>query len=249
MTGGAADRLPFRRNPFRMFACVGPWAATAYLASYVVAGSALFVASVVVLVVTGVLGLFTFGVPLLAGSALVVRGCAQVERLRSRLAAQPFGATYRQVTGTGPLAHVRTRWTDPATWRDTAYLVPLYLPLLVLDAVTLGIWLALLSGVTLPFWYWAVPNTLADGTHANGVGIGYVPNGPHGTATFGVWIGDLPTALLAAVVFAVLSLAGAYLVVLVARLHRFVARGLLGPRRDPLADAKRVLLTPGPLST
>jgi hypothetical protein len=129
----------------------------------------------------------------------------------------------------------------------------LFVPLLVLDVVALVIWLAFLAGVTLPLWYWSIPQRWQDGQSHHGVMIGYLPNGPHtvivinGHDGFGVWIDDLPTALAAAGVFFVLSLLGAYLVVGAARLHAAVVRSVLGPPVDPLAAAKRMLAEPGPL--
>lgn len=225
MTGIAVERLPLHRNPLRMAVCAAPWTATGYLASYVLVGSGLFATGTAALAVTGVLALFTFGVPLLAGSALIMRGCAHVERMRSRLAADLAGATYHEVSEAGVLAQVRTRWSDPATWRDTAYLVLMYVPLLALDTAAMVIWLTLVGGSTLPLWYWSVP------THAGPFRYGF------------------PVELLAAAVCLVLVPFGAYLTVGAARVHRAVAAGLLGPYRDPLADAKRVLAMPGPLST
>lgn len=225
MTGIAVERLPLHRNPLRVAVSAAPWTATAYLASYVIVGSGLFVAGVAALAVTGVLALFTFGVPLLAGSALIMRGCAHVERMRSRLAVDLTGVTYHQVSDAGVLARVRTHWTDPATWRDTAYLVLMYVPLLALDTAAVVIWLTLVGGSTLPLWYWSVPS--------------------HG----GPLRDGLPAQLLAAAVCLVLAPFGACLTVCAARVHRAVATGLLGPYRDPLADAKRVLAMPGPLST
>jgi hypothetical protein len=225
MTRDAVERLPLHRNPLRLAVSAAPWTASAYLASYVPVGSVLFVAGVATLAVTGVLALFTFGVPLLVGSALIMRGCAQVERMRSRLAVELGVVTYQQVSETGVLAQLRTRWADLATWRDIAYLVLMYLPLLALDTAGLVIWLTLVGGVTLPLWYWSVPS--------------------HG----GPFADGLPSELLTAAGCLVLAPVGAYLVVSAARLHRAVATGLLGPYRDPLADAKRVLAMPGPLST
>jgi hypothetical protein len=249
MTGGPVDRVKVHRNPLRMVSSPSPWVATAYLASYVVVGTALFAVCCTVLVVCGVLSLFTLGVPLLAGAALVVRGGAQVERLRGRLVGARLGATYRAVDRPGVLAQVRTRWTDPATFRDVGYVVLLYLPLLVLDVVALVVWLGLLAGVTLPAWYWSVTSRWSDGTRDHGVKIGFLRDGPHGTGTFGVWVGSLPAALVVAMVFAVLSPLGAYLAVAATRLHTTIAGRLLGPYRDPLDPARRILATPGPLST
>jgi hypothetical protein len=227
-----------------MFGSVAPWAATGYVASYVLSGTVLFVITFAALVLSGVLSLFTFGVPLLADAALVVHGCAQIERSRAGIVGRQVEADYRQVDRQGLLGRIRTRWSDSATHRDIAYLVLLYLPLLALDVATLVIWLVFLSGVALPLWYWSIPSRWG-----HGVALGYFPNSPQGTGAVGVWVGDLPIALGVAVVFAILSLLASYLVVGAARLHGALVARLLGPYRDPLAEAKRVLVLPGPLST
>jgi hypothetical protein len=220
-----ADRLVVRRNPVRMFFSVGPWAATAYLASYLPVGTVFFGGCLVVLVVSSLLNITWLGLPLLVGAAAVVRGCATVERGRVRLVGAAIPAAYQPVLGTGVFTHLRTRWHDPATWRDCAYLLGLFPALLVLDVVGLAIWLACLAGITVPIWYWSLTN-------------------PWGTGPVG-----LPTALLTAVVAVVLALLTCYVVVAVARLHRALARLVLGPYVDPLADAKRILAGPGPLPT
>jgi hypothetical protein len=104
--------------------------------------------------------------------------------------------------------------------------------------------------VTLPLWSWSVPSGFDGGGEAHGVMIGYTP-GPYSTfgdGGFGVWIGDLPSAIAAAVVFAVLLVPAWYLLVGVARVHLATARALLAPYVDPLASAKRMLAEPGPLA-
>jgi hypothetical protein len=222
---GAVDRLAWCRNPVRMFCSAGPWAATAYLAGYLPVGVVFFGACLVVLIVSGLLNITWLGLPLLIGAAAVVRGAATVERHRARLVGAVIPAAYRPVPGTGVFTHLRTRWHDPATWRDCAYLLGLFPALLVLDVVGLAIWLACLAGITLPVWYWSVTK-------------------PWDSAPVG-----LPTALLTAVVAIVASLLACYLVVAAARVHRALARLTLGPYVDPLADAKRILAGPGPLPT
>jgi Putative sensor len=179
----------------------------------------------VVLVVSAVLDITWLGLPLLIGAAAVLRGCAAVERGRARIVSVVIPAAYRPVPGTGVFTHLRARWHDPATWRDCAYLLGLFPALLVLDVVGLAIWLGCLAGITVPIWYWSLTDPW---------GIGPV---------------SLPTALLTAVVAIVASLFTCYLVVAVARVHRALARLVLGPYVDPLADAKRILAGPGPLST
>jgi hypothetical protein len=104
--------------------------------------------------------------------------------------------------------------------------------------------------VTLPLWYWSIPNDFDGTAAAHGVMIGYTP-GPHSTfgdGGFGIWVGDLPTAIGAAAVFAVLLIPASYFLVAVAKAHLGTARALLAPYVDPLALAKRMLTEPGPLA-
>jgi hypothetical protein len=226
MAGGtpirAADRLRPRRNPVRMFCSAGPWSATVYLASYLPLGTVFFVACLAVLVVCGVLNITWLGLPLLIGAAAVLRGCASVERARARVVGAVIPAAYRPVPGTGVFTRLRARWRDPGTWRDIAYLVGLFPALLVLDVVGLAVWLACLAGITVPAWYSTLPHDF--------------------------WLHAVPP-VITAVVSVVLSLMACYLVVAVARVHRALARIVLGPYVDPLAGAKRVLTGPGPLPT
>ena len=101
------------------------------------------------------------------------------------------------------MARLRTRWRDPATWRDIAYLLGMYVPLVTLDLIVLTLWLTFLAGITLPVWYWA-PWQSIHGTRFHGYQLGYFPNGPHGHPGYGLYIDTLPKALLAAAVSLVL---------------------------------------------
>jgi hypothetical protein len=132
-------------------------------------------------------------------------------------------------------AKVRAAWGAAGTWRACAYLLLLFPALLMLDVVALALWVAALAGVTLPAWFWSVPQALPGGGRTHGVWLGYP-------------VDSLPVALLTAAGCAVVALAAAYVVVGAAVLHAGVARSLLGPAVDPLADAKRVLAEPGPLT-
>jgi len=244
----ASGLLP-RRDPLRLLLSPSPWAGAAYLASYVVVGTVLFAVAVVAVVVSGVLSIFWLGLPLLVGAALVVRGCAEVERVRLRLVAPgPVAGRYLEVTQPGLLAQLSTRWRDPATRRGLAYVVGLWAPLLALDLVALVLWLYCLAGISIPLWYWSVPQTFDNGQTLHGLAFGSFPNGPDGPGGWGIWVGDLGTALAVAAAFLVLFLLVNYLVVIVARVHARIARALLGPWTDPLAAANQVLASPGPLS-
>lgn len=231
-------------SPLRTLGSAAPWTAAGYLASHAVVGSALFVVVTTVVLTTFGLAVLSIGLPLLIGAALVVRGCAGVERHRLRLTGVPLAVAYRPAARAGLLARIRAAWTDPVVLRDCAYLILLYPLLVLLDLLGLTLWLACVAGVTLPLWFWLNPPTWHDGVREPGVKLGYFP--ADGTGT-GVFVGDLPTALWVAAVFLVLAVGVAWLVVAIARLHSWFARRLLGPRQDPLATAKAVLAAPGPL--
>jgi Putative sensor len=218
-------RLALYRNPFRLLVSASLRRAAWYLAGYVFAiGWVLFAASFTATVTAAAFAITLAGIPLLIAAAEVLRWSADVERSRLRqVLAAPADGRYRGAAGSGLIAQARQRWRDPATWRDAAYLIGLWVPLFVLDTAVLAIWLTFLAGITLPVWYWA-------------------PRG--GT---GLYVHTLPEALLAAAIFAVAFLVFNYVVVLTARAHAAVARSLLGAPADPLAKAKEVLASPGPL--
>jgi Putative sensor len=249
---GGGTRLRLYRNPLRLAVSPSLWRAAWFLAVYVFAvGWVLFAVALTATVTAAVLLITLAGIPLLVAAAAVLRGCADVERGRLRqVLAGPVRAGYRPAGG-GLLAEARTRWHDPATWRDVAYLVGLWAPLFVLDTIVLSVWLTFLAGVTLPAWYWAPRGNAGLGytspTTVHGVTLGYFPHGPHGPGGVGLYVDSLPKALLAAAGFLVLFLIFSYALVATARAHASVARVLLRAPADPLAPAKEVLAGPGPL--
>jgi Putative sensor len=235
------------RRALRIAVSAEPWLATAFLASYLVVGPLLFGASLAVLVTALALSLITVGLPLLVGAAAIVRGCAQVERTRARLVTDRISQSYQRVEQPGLVAQIRTRWSDRATRRDVIYLVGMFPALLVFDLIGVVFFVVTLAGLTLPFWFWLIPQNWDNGQSGNGIMIGYLPQGPHTTFAgpgFGIWVGDLSTALITAAVFVPLVLLGALAVVGTARVHTKVLRYLLGPYADPLAAAKEFLHRP-----
>jgi hypothetical protein len=235
------DRPAYRRNPLRMIAARDTWKAAAYLVTYVPVGLGLFGIVVALMVVGWALSAIWLGLPIVVGSAVFLRGCATVERLRAWPLIGDVATNYREPGDAGVFTQIKTRWTDPSTIRNLAYFL-LYPFLVWFDAAAFAIFAACLGMMTLPAWYWAIP--AADGS-GYGVFLGFPEPGPGG---FGVWIGDLPSALGATLAFLILAVAASYLVVWAARVHLAVVRSLLGEYTDPLAEAKRVLAEPGPLS-
>ena len=246
-------RLPLYRNPLRLAVSASPWRAAWYLSVYVfVTGWLLFTVAFTSAVTAAALVITLAGIPLLVAAAGVLRGCAEVERARlRRVLGEPAQGRYQPVTGLGILGQARARWRDPATWRDVAYLIGMWVPLLILDTVVISVWLTFLAGIALPAWYWAPRGDAGLGytspTTIHGVTLGYFPHGPNGPGGVGLYVDTLPKALLATAVFLVLFLIFNYVLVLTARAHAAVARSRLGAPADPLAEAKDVLAGPGPL--
>jgi len=215
-----------------------------------VMGWLLFGAALTAVTAAAALSITLAGIPLLVAAAGVIHACAGSER--SRLAAVtgvPVEHRYREPDQTQPglIARARAYWKDTATWREFAYLVGMFLPLVVLGCLVLAVWLTLAAGVTLPLWYWAPFDHFPHGLTVHGVQLGYFPNGPRGPNAVGVYVDTLPKALLTALACLLLLVPFSYVVVLTARAHAAVARGLLRAPEDPLAQAKDLLQRPGPL--
>jgi hypothetical protein len=243
------SQLSLRRDPIRLVLSRGLWRSVWYLLGYLAVGWFLFGIAVAVAVGGAGLSVTLAGLPVLAAAAATIRWCADAERARLRpMAGGPVAGRYRQVAGSGVMARLRTRWRDPATWRDVAYLVGMFVPLLTLDTIVLAVWWGSLAAITLPIWYWA-PWKSIHGVRYHGYDLGYHPNGPHGPGGWGLYVDTLPKALAVAGVGLILFLTFNYILVLTARAHAAVARGLLGAAEDPLRQAKDVLGRPGPLSS
>jgi signal transduction histidine kinase len=161
------------------------------------------------------------GVFVLALTVLAWRGGAWLERrwVRATLGVE-IPDPYRPVPSGSLWRRARVVASEPATWKDLAYLVVL-LPLgLLWFVVTLTLWTAALGLLTAPLWYW-IP---ADG------GVALIADGDRGLLV----IDTLPEALLAAVVGAVLCVAAAWAVKGMAAAHGVVASALLGPSQNQL---------------
>jgi hypothetical protein len=240
--------LSLRRNPVSLVFSMALWVGVRYMFTYLFVAWGLFAVALTILVGGGLLSVTFVGLPVLIAAAALIRGCANFERARLRsVDPRPITGAYREVAGSGTVARLRTRWGDPAIWRDIAYLFGMLAPLWTLDFGVLTVWLVFLAGITLPAWYWAPWQTI-HGVRYHGYQLGYFPNGPHGHPGYGFYIDTLPKALLAAAVFLILFLLFNYVVVATARLHAAAARALLRPAEDPLREVKEVLRRPGPLN-
>jgi Putative sensor len=241
-------RLPIARNPLRFAVCASPWRAAWYLIGYLLVGSLLFTVAFTAATTAASLAITLIGLPLLPAAAGVLRWCADVERRRLRqVLTEPVRGEYPPVTESGLLERSMARWRQRVTWRDFAYLAGMWVPLATLDTVVLAVWGWFLGMITLPLWYWA-PWMQYHGRRLHGYQLGFwFPHGPAGPGTVGVFIDSLPKALAAAAVGLAGFLLLNYAVVATARVQARAARALLRPPTDPLAGARQVLASPGPL--
>ena len=247
MSASMRQGLPLYRNPFRQLVSASTWRATWFLLGYLVVGWVLFGVVLTAGIATLTLAITLAGLPLLIVTAAVIRGCANAERWRLRpIVGGRLAGGYRDTTARGLLARIRAAWTDPATWRNLAYLGGLFPLLWALDLTVLTIWLTFIGCVTLPAWYWAIESTYPSGTY-HGAQFGYFPNGPGRHGAVGIFVDTPAKAIGVALVFLVLTLLFQYVVVLTGRMHARVAYSLLRAPEDPLAAAKGVLGRPGPL--
>jgi len=239
---------PARRNPVRLLLSAAPWKAAAFLGGYVLISGFLAAIALTGAAVGAVFAITLAGMPVLIVASGAIRFAAGTERVRlHRVLAGPLLSGYRQPAAPGVFAQARTRWQDQATWRDLAYLIGLWVPLLALDFAVLLVWIVLAGLVVVPAWYRFPEQDLAHGATAHGVQLGYFPNGPHGPGGHGFYITTLPQAFLAAACALIVFLLFNYVLVATARAHAVIARNLLRPPADPLADAKTVLAGPSPL--
>jgi hypothetical protein len=243
-------RVKLFGNPLRLALSASPWRSAGFLLSYLIVSWVLCSVALTAAVTAAALAFSLVAFPLLIAAASVVHACAASERLRLRqVFARPVRASHQQAAGASQRARASASWRDRGTWRELAYLTGLWVPLAALDTIVVTIWATFLLGVALPFWYWAPWQEFGNGQRAHGVQLGYFPNGPSGAGGHGLYIDTLPRALLAAAGFAILFLLFNYVLVATARMHGRVARALLRPPADPLAEVRAVLTGPGPLSS
>jgi len=246
-----AGRLGLSANPMRLLFSASLWRAAGFLLTYLLVSGVLFGISLAAGVVAVALAITIVAVPLLIGAAWVIRGCATFERLRLRqVLGESVPAGYPAPERAGLWQRAKTMWLATATWRDLAYLVGLWPVLLGLDAVVFAVWAGLLAGITFPTWYSRVRGMCigsCSGQNAPGLMIGQFPHGPHGLGVHGVYVDSLHATLVVAASMLLLFLIFNYVLVSAARLHALVAGTVLRQPSDPLAPARQVLASPGPL--
>ncbi|GAA3855780.1 sensor domain-containing protein [Saccharothrix violaceirubra] len=166
--------------------------------------------------------LITIGVVLLPLITKVVRAYAnRYRRLAGKVLGEEIPVPYRTPTSTGPVARVRAIATDPATWRDLAFLPVNAIVTVVCSLMPLVLWTSGVLGFLMPF-LWAAG--------ADGLEYSAIDETTPGNILLAPLLGTL-----------YLSLAW-WLTPVFGRLHAQVTRRLLGPTANSaLAARVRVL--------
>ena len=190
-----------------------------YLLIAGVLGTIEFVVLVTAICLGVSLAVVVIGIPILIGTVYAWGAMAEAERrIIASLTGKVIPNPYRPVPAEGGRwERLKARLADPATWKDLAFLLlqfPIGLAALVVAAVVLGVGL---QALTLPLWYWSIP----DGTD---LGIFHVD--------------ELWEALALVPVGAVVLLLGVPALSALGRAYTNYAEVLLGSNVDPAVTAE-----------
>jgi hypothetical protein len=114
---------------------------------------------------TGVgLAVTLIGIPILIASVYAWGWLAEIERSTiGALTGNQIASPYRPLPEGGWWVRLRARLADPATWKDLTFLFlqfPFGLLAFIVATVVLGV---AVGTLTLPFWYWAIPDGVEMG--------------------------------------------------------------------------------------
>jgi signal transduction histidine kinase len=131
-----------------------------YVLSGLVASIVVFTVWVAAVSVTLSLIILIIGLPLVMLSFALFRAMCDVERHRAALVfGEPIASYYRPVPpGSRFGQRLRVVSTDPQTWKDTAYLLVLSVVGFTWGVIWLVLWGYAIGSVTLPAWWWALPD-------------------------------------------------------------------------------------------
>ncbi|MEN3281685.1 MAG: hypothetical protein V7607_2825 [Solirubrobacteraceae bacterium] len=168
--------------------------------------------------------LITFiGLPILMATVYASRWMAWIERRRAALVlGQPIRGVYKPPASGHFFDRVRAMFSDPSTWKDLAWHL-LLLPVGIADfVIAVTAWSASLGLVTMPAWWWALPDT--DPTE-----LGLFRVDSWGNAVLACAIGVVALPIAAALVRGMAAASGA------------LSQVVLGPSRSQLEERVEVL--------
>jgi len=121
-------------------------------------GTALFSIGVTLIATSASLMILIVGIPIAMLSSEVLRWCAEIERARARLVDPvPIRGDYRPMPRSW-WGRARTMALDPRRWADALFSVLQFPITLAGFVVAVSSWAAVATFVTVPLWFWAVPD-------------------------------------------------------------------------------------------
>jgi signal transduction histidine kinase len=163
------------------------------------------------------------GVPIAMLTIYVSRWMAWIERHRAALVlGEPIRGVYRSPASGRVIDRLKALFSDPSTWKDLAWHL-LLLPVSIVDfTVVVTAWSVSLGLVSMPLWWWALPDN--DPTD---LGIFQVDSWGHAFLAMAIGIVALPIA--AALVRGTAAASGS------------LSQVVLGPSRRQLEERVEVL--------
>jgi signal transduction histidine kinase len=168
--------------------------------------------------------LITFiGLPILMLTVYASRWLAWLERRRAALVlGEPIRDVYKQPASGHFFDRIRAMFSDPSTWKDLAWHL-LLLPVGIADfVVAVTAWSASIGTLTVPAWWWAVPES-------DPFDVGPITVDSWGDAFVCFAIGIVALPIAAALVRGTAAASGA------------VSKVVLGPTRRQLEERVEVL--------
>ena len=148
--------------------------------------------------VTSSLLVFVVGLPVWLGFAHAVRWTTRIDRrLAGWQRGAPVRARSRRPAARGFWPAVRATSSDPQTWRELAWLALASIAGFAISLVALTCALVVLAWVSLPAWYWAVPDPSAHAGLTN-LGMTVVDTPAKAVAVSAVGLALVPVVLLLA---------------------------------------------------
>jgi hypothetical protein len=154
------------------------------------------------------LAILIIGLPVIIGSAYVMRWTAELDRQNAALVfGRPVRGAYRSHRGPSLGRWVLNTVRDPQVWRDLAWLITHSIVGFAFGVAALSLVASVGATASLPLWYWSIP----DGVE------------------FGLWnVHSLPIALATSLLAIPLAFVTVWIMRGMAKLHASLAVELLG---------------------
>jgi hypothetical protein len=188
---------------------------TAYLTAGLLTSIVAFTVWVTAVTLSLSLAVFIVGLPVMIAGAAAFRWTAELDRRNaSFLLGRRVRGRYQDHRADTLLGRLRATFGDPQTWRDFGWLSMHSIVGFVFGTIAVSLVVSVLGLVTLPVWYWAIP----DGVE------------------FGLWNADtLPLAIASALLAIPLAVFTVAALRLMAWTEALMAASLLGPVRRRIA--------------